>query len=79
MNIKLVQASRADSGCEIKWAWQGLNRLRKNSESRVKWKDGVPQGLKPTFIFSYLRHDSSHALTPLAAPDEFFRSLSSPP
>src|ERR1700733_1720669 len=31
---------------------RGLNSLRKNSESRVKRKEGIPQGLKPAFLFS---------------------------
>jgi hypothetical protein len=35
----------------------GLNRLRKNSESDVKWKEGVPQGLKPGFILGHLTYE----------------------
>ena len=32
-------------------------QLRKNSVSRAKLKEVVPQGLKAAFIFSRLRHD----------------------
>lgn len=30
-----------------------MSRLRKHAEARVKLKEGLPQGLKPSFIFSY--------------------------
>jgi hypothetical protein len=35
----------------------------------------IPQGLKPGVILLFLRHDSSRALTLLAAGDQFLDSL----
>jgi hypothetical protein len=34
-----------------------LNRLRKRASRETKRPKWVPQGLKPTFIFSHFRHD----------------------
>jgi hypothetical protein len=34
-----------------------LNRLREKARFQAKSPSDIPQGLKPMFIFSYLRHD----------------------
>jgi hypothetical protein len=46
---------RATSDYHYLQLW--YSQAAENSMAREKLKKGVPQGLKPTFIFSYLRHD----------------------
>jgi hypothetical protein len=52
----------------------GFTGCGKRLGFRLKAKN-IPQGLKPALILRHLRHDSSRALTLLAFPNEFFRSL----
>ena len=53
----------------------GLNRLRENSKREPKSKEGMPQGLKPTFIKSDLRPDQGRALTHFYRYNEFLQPV----
>ena len=70
--------SHRTAATAVKSIHEGLNKLRRNGLARFDCAKTILQGLKPTVILWYLRHDESHACYQTfenLQRNEFFRSL----